>query len=406
MTQAPVADFDPFDPDYVRDPYPSFARLRAETPIAYAPAIDAYIVSKFEDIDQVLRDHQTFSSSEIYRSFVHLDSRAATILRTKLGPNVTVACDPPRHTEVRKHNMRVMSARRLAMLEPQVRARTRELLESFRKGEPIELSEALAFPLPALTIFTLLGFPPEDCEMLKNWSGDRLILIGGRPDAEEQLRIAEQMEKYWNYCADFVAERASERKDDLTSDLLDISHNNPEIISHMDVTSIIFGISTAGHETTTNLILNLMRQLLLDRPRWEAIVADPSLTPAAVEEGLRYDSSGISVFRRTTRDTMIRGIDIPANALVICLLASGSRDEEAFENADQFDMHRRDGRRHLGFGRGIHLCLGNTLARMEVRVAIEELASHFPSIALDMSRELRYPENISFRGPQELWVVP
>jgi cytochrome P450 len=277
---APTTTFDPFNPDYVRDPYPTLSKMRIETPVAYAPAVDAYIVCKYADVEAILMDAKTYSSARPTFSFAPLCPEAIEQFKNHIGPNVTSFCDPPKHTEVRRHNMRVMSARRLNMLEPTIRAKATGLIEAFPSAGNVDLVGALAFPLPALTIYSLIGLPDSDRDMLKEWATDRLIMMGGKPSKSEQIKISQKMADYWRYIEAFVQQRSANRADDLASDLLECSDNEPSTISHRDIAAVLYSVSVAGHETTTNLILNLVRQLMQHRSQWEALIADPKLNQA------------------------------------------------------------------------------------------------------------------------------
>lgn len=159
---APSTDFDPFDAGYLEDPYPALARMRSHTPVAYAPSIGCYVLTKYADVDAVLLDVKTFSSARPTFSFAPLCPEALDAFRNRIGPNVTSFCDPPKHTQVRRHNMRVMSARRLNLLEPSIRLKASALIDAFAGAAQTDLVASLAFPLPALTIYSLIGFPEAD----------------------------------------------------------------------------------------------------------------------------------------------------------------------------------------------------------------------------------------------------
>jgi cytochrome P450 len=401
---APTTTFDPFNPDYVRDPYPTLSKMRIETPVAYAPAVDAYIVCKYADVEAILMDAKTYSSARPTFSFAPLCPEAIEQFKNHIGPNVTSFCDPPKHTEVRRHNMRVMSARRLNMLEPTIRAKATGLIQAFPSTGEVDLVSALAFPLPALTIYSLIGLPDSDRDMLKEWATDRLIMMGGKPSKSEQIKISQKMADYWRYIEAFVRQRSTNRADDLASDLLECSDNEPSTISHRDIAAVLYSVSVAGHETTTNLILNLVRQLMQHRSQWDALIADPKLISGAVEEGLRFDNSGLTAIRKPTMPVTIRGVQIPAGATIVCMLAAANRDEERFAHSESFDVTRKDSRFHLGFGRGIHLCIGNALARLEVKIVLELLTTRFPRMELTPNQALTYPANLTFRGPTSLHV--
>jgi len=313
--------------------------------------------------------------------------------------------DPPEHARIRRHNLTAFSARRVAELEPAIRDIATTLLDELLAEERFDWVEGLAFPLPISVIFELVGFAHEDAEKVKRWAGDRLMIMFGHPDEAEQFRVAENMASLWQYCDDHVQRRRQDRADDFTSALLDIHDADPAAISEAEITSVILGLSIAGHETTTNLLANTVRLLLAHRDQWEAVCADPSLIPNAVEEALRFDSS-VNAWRRLARvDVDLgEGAVIPAGAKVLVLLGSGNRDERAFDDPDAFDIQRDEARRHLSFGKGIHHCLGAPLARLEARVVLEELTRRAPDLHL-VDQRLDYPPIISFRGPRELWLT-
>lgn len=398
--------FDPFDPAYLADPYPYFERARAGGPVFYAPQIDMWVVTRYADIDTVFLDPATFSASIAQAPLAPLSAEAQRVLAEGgFRPQPTMSnLDPPYHARIRQHNIKTFSARRLAVLEPSIRRKAEQLIDSFAQDGRADLISQLTFPLPAHTIFTMIGFPPEDTEMLKQWCTNRLVITWGRPTADQQVAVAQNMVAYWHYCQDFVQRRVRERTDDFTSGLLNIHDADPAAISQEEITSIVYGFSFAGHETTTNLIANTVRQLLLHSEAWNALCADPRLITNAVEEVLRFDTSVITWRRITTRGTEIGGIPIPQGARLLLLLAGAGHDPERFVDPDTFDIRRDNARTHLAFGKGIHFCLGAPLARMQARIVLELLCKRLPSLRLVADQVLTFPPNISFRGPEHLWV--
>jgi cytochrome P450 len=253
-------------------------------------------------------------------------------------------------------------------------------------------------------MFTFMGVPEADWPRLKEWCGSRASLAWGRPTPEEALHHAQQMVAYRRYLRELVAAKATERGDDFASALLEIHDEDPEALAPEDIASILFSLSFAGHETTNYLIGNVMRRLLEDRARWERVVADPGAIPGAVEETLRFDPS-VCVWRRvTTRPATVGGVDLPAGAKLFLWLAAAGRDPSVFPEPETFDVDRGNARRHLAFGRGIHFCLGSALGKLEAELAVAELARRWPDLALVEGQELTFHPNISFRGPQALWV--
>jgi cytochrome P450 len=396
--------FDPFSADYLADPYPRLAEARAETPAFYAADLDMWVVSRYADIEAIFTDPGVFSAAIAQDPVFPLAEQARTTLREggfRAGATMS-NCDPPKHTRIRRHNLRAFSARRTAVLEPRVRAKAEELVTGMLAQQRFDLVEELTYPLPAYMIFTLIGFPPEDTEMLKSWCGNRMAFSWGRPSAAEQIAIADGMARYWRYCERFVADRIAEPRDDFTSDHARVHLDDPTALSVDEIVGVIYGLSFAGHETTTNLTTNAVRRLLEHRDQWKAICADPTLIPNAVEEILRFDTSVIAWRRITTRAVSIGGIEVPAQAKLMLMLAAADHDPARFPDPDTFDIHRRDAARHLAFGKGIHFCLGAPLARMEVRIVLELLTRQAPDLTAVPDQDLTFPPNVAFRGPRRL----
>jgi cytochrome P450 len=201
-----------------------------------------------------------------------------------------------------------------------------------------------------------------------------------------------------------VADRAQEPHDDFTSDLLLARDGDVPALTLPEVTTIVYGLLMAGHETTTCLLGNAFSQLLTRRHAWEAICQDAALIPNAIEEVLRLDSSVITWRRKTTQAVDIGGVSVPANANVLLLLGAANRDPAVFDNPDCFDMHRTNAKEHLSFGHGPHFCLGAPLGRLEARVVLEELSARLPQLRLVPGQTYRFQPNTSFRGPLSLLV--
>jgi hypothetical protein len=387
---------------YLADPYPVLTAVREEAAVFYAPSIDMWVVTRYDDIEAVLKDPETFSAAVGQRPVFPLTDEASAIIKCGFHSTPVMSdCDPPRHTRIRKHNLTGMSARRVRVLEPKVWAKATELVDAIKPGR-VDLVSTLTYPLPAYMIFTFIGFPDEDMDMLKGWCGNRIAFSWGRPDPEEQRRIADNMVRYWRYCEDFVAKRMAEPADDFTSALIRIHDEDPDAISVHEIINVAYGLSFAGHETTTNFTGNAIRRLLAHPGQWQAICADRSLIPQAVEEVLRYDSSIVAWRRITTRPVRIGDTEIPGEAKILVLLGAANRDPGHFTDPERFDIHREDVTNHIAFGKGIHYCIGAALARMEGRIALDLLAQRAPGLRLIEDQEFTFPVNVSFRGPLRL----
>ena len=401
--------FDPLAPDFLADPFTVLAELppTAERPVFFAPSIGYYIVTRYSDIEQVFRDHGTFSAAVAQAPLAPVVPEAQQALlggASTPQPPSMVSLDEPAHSRLRKPAARAFSMKRVQAMVPTIRATTARLLDAVGDTGQFDLVAALAFPLPANIVFSLMGVPEQDYGRLKHWCGYRAALSWGRPAPADQVEIARSIAAYRGYMRDLVDVKLRDPADDLTTDLLAIHREDPGRLTLDEIGSILFSLSFAGHETTTGLIGNAVRRLLEDPARWAAIVADPGLIPAAVEETLRFDPS-VPVWRRvTTRPAVVGGVELPAGARLFLWLAAAGRDEAAFPAPDAFDLHRPNSDQHLAFGQGLHYCLGANLGKLEAEIAIGELARRYPRLALAGGQELTFHPNISFRGPQSLLV--
>ncbi len=399
--------FDPLSPEFLADPYTVLAeRPESEAPIFFAPSIGYYVVTSYAAVEAVFRDPAAYSAAVAQAPLAPIVPEAQQILLAgghQPQPSM-VSLDEPEHARLRKPAARAFSMKRVTAMIPTIEATTARLLDAVAAETEFDLVAALAFPLPANIVFSLMGVPQKDYARLKQWCGYRAALSFGRPAAQDQVEIATTMAAYRGYMRDLVETKAREHGDDLASDLIAIHREDPERLTLAEIGSILFSLSFAGHETTTGLIGNTVRRLLEDPGRWAEIVQRPDLIPAAVEESLRYDPS-VAVWRRvTTRPVTLAGVDLPAGARLFLWLAAAGRDEAAFDRPGEFDLHRPDAERHLAFGKGLHYCLGANLGRLEAQIAVAELARRYPRLRLAPDQQFTFHPNISFRGPQVMMV--
>ncbi|MGI8448162.1 MAG: cytochrome P450 [Streptosporangiaceae bacterium] len=399
--------FDPLSPGFLADPYAVLARLPVdEMPIFFAPSIGYYVVTRYADIEQVFRDPGSYSAAVAQAPLVPLVPEAQQILLAgghRPQPSM-VSLDEPAHARLRKPAARAFSVKRINAMIPVITATTARLLDAVDDQAEFDLVEALAFPLPATIVFSLMGVPGRDHAQLKRWCGYRAALSWGRPVPADQVEIATSIAACRRYLRDLVDAKDREPGDDLTSELLAIHGEDPSRLTLDEISSILFSLSFAGHETTTGLIGNTVRRLLEEPGRWARVAEQRELIPAAVEETLRYDPS-VPVWRRvTTRPVTLGGANLPEGAKLFLWLAAAGRDPSVFHCPDQFDLHRPDAAQHLAFGLGLHYCLGASLGKLEARLALEELARRYPRLCLVDGQQLAFHPNISFRGPQQLRV--
>ena len=341
------------------DPYPWYRHMRDTEPVHYNEQIKLWYVFRHEDAQRILADVQTFSSENAHgESYL-----ASSFLHT----------DPPRHGRHRTLVSQAFTPRRVALLEPRIIAIVNRLLDAVARTGRMDLITDLAFPLPAMIIMELFGVPAESREQFRALSESYLHEIehspGGRYPSE--TRLAELL-------LPVIEARRSQPGDDLISHLVAAESEGEKLSTH-DILATCILMLVAGHETTTRLIGNAM-SCFTERPELMAeLRADPALIPGALEEVLRYRPPLAGTLRTTTSDVVIGATPIPARQALIVQIASANHDETAFADPEVFDIRRRPNR-HLGFGQGIHFCLGAPLARLEGRIAIQSVLQRFPDL--------------------------
>jgi len=404
-TNCPIDEsFDPLSPEFLADPFAVMAAGRP--PVFFAPTIGYYVVTRYQDIEEVFRDSATYSAATAQAPLAPLTPEAQQILLAgghRPQPSMS-SLDEPAHARLRKPAARAFSMKRVTAMIPTIEAAAARLLDAVDGAAEFDLVAALAFPLPANIVFSLMGVPERDFGQLKQWCGCRAALSWGRPAPKDQVEIATSMAAYRRYMRGLVDRKVAVPGDDLASDLIAIHDEAPDRLTLDEIASILFSLSFAGHETTTGLISNTVRRLLEDPGRWDEIAGQSDLVPNAVEESLRYDPS-VAVWRRvTTRPVTLAGVDLPEGAKLYLWLAAAGRDKAAFADPDRFDLHRPDAERHLAFGKGLHFCLGANFGKLEAQIALGELARRYPPLRLAPDQEFTFHPNISFRGPQVLKV--
>jgi cytochrome P450 len=408
QARCPIAhDYDPLDPAIVADPYPVLNALRDESPVFYVPELDHYIVTRMDDIVGVLVDRDTWSAANASSPLIPVCEAAQAILAEGYHRVPTLNnADPPRHAPMRKSVLRTMTPRRLNALEPSLRAYASALIDDFAGEAEVDLVPAFTFPFPGYAAFTLLGFPADDTEMLREWSEQRVQLTYGRNDEETQVEIARAIVEFWQYVERHVERCAAEPGDDLTSDLVRLSREQPELCNLFDIVNMVYSMALAGHETTTNSIGSGLRALLTERDQWQALIDDPTLIGNAVEEILRYDGPVLNHRRVAKVDTEIGGCPIPAGSRIMMCFASAGHDPAHFEEPSDFRVDRPNAVDHLAFGKGPHFCLGAPLGRLETRIALELLTQRLPNLDLVPGQEFEYAPNALFRSLKALRVRP
>jgi cytochrome P450 len=374
-TSAPPAYYDPYDFEIDADPYPVWKRLRDEAPLYFNDRYDFYAVSRFEDVERCSRDWQTYISGkgsvlEIIKSGI------------EIPPGSILFEDPPAHNAHRGLLSRVFTPKKMEAIEPQVRAFCARSLDPLVGAGRFDFIHDLGAQMPMRTIGMLLGIPEEDQEAIRDKLDEGMRLTEAAPPPHEATYAVTSGEDF----ADYIDWRATHPSDDLMTELLNAEFEDEtgtvRTLARQEVLAYVGLLAGAGNETTTRLI-GWMGKVLADNPDQRQLLVDhPELVPNAIEELLRYEAPSPVQARYVTKDVEHHGRTVPEGSVMVLLTAAGNRDERRFEDPDRFDVRRRI-ERHLSFGYGIHHCLGAALARLEGRVAMQELLKRFPTWEID-----------------------
>lgn len=395
-------EFQPFD---INNPFPFYRKARAYEPVFFSRELGYYVVTRYEDVKAVFKDWKTFSSENAQAPIRPICKAAKDLMDAGglVGLSGLSGRIPPDHTRIRRIVSMAFGLKRFKALEPRIRQLAVGTINSFAADGKAELVRQLAYDLPALVIFMLLGVPEEDVPKVKDWAVSRLMLTWGNLSDEEQLHHARNMVHYWNYCQNLVKSRKEKMEDDLPGDLVKLQSEGQDI-SDREMASICYSMLFAGHETTTSLIANGIRELLLHRESWEHVTAHPEAIPGATEEILRYSGSIVAWRRKAMVDAHIGGVKIPKGSNILLVMGSANRDENVFGDGEEFNILRENAGEHLSFGNGIHFCLGSPLAKLEFKIVLEELTRILPQLRLTPGQEFKFACNTSFRAPASLYV--
>ncbi|MGH3556606.1 MAG: cytochrome P450 [Mycobacterium sp.] len=393
-----LEDFGSFDDVVsgdVRDPYTEMARLRREQPVQridtsgmpHEESKPVFMVYRHEEVQQMLRDNETFSSSIIIDAFGDV-----------LGRHVMLGMDEPEHGRHRALVAKAFSQKAMARWEDELVGKVgNELIDQFAARGHADLVKEFTFPYPTQIIAGLLGLPREDYPQFQRWSIS-LLSFTINPERGRAASLALQ-----EYFTPILAARRVEPRDDLMTGLAQAEIDG-EKLSDEEIFSFLRLLLPAGVETTYRSLGNMLFGLLSNTDQLHAVRADRSLLPQAIEEAVRWEPPLLTITRVATRDTELAGVPIPAGSSVMPMLGAANRQDDRYPDPDRFDIFR-SARAHIGFGYGVHVCLGMHLARLEMRVALNLLFDRLPNLRLDPDGDDPHIRGQVFRSPTSLPVL-
>jgi cytochrome P450 len=389
-----VGHVDLLDQTFIADPYPWLEQVRGETPIFFMPEYDLYVVTRYRDMEAVLRDSETFSSEPQAALVLPRPEEYADRLPTGWPFERSISsASSDDHRRLRRLAQKAFTPKQANTYVPAIREVAGGLIDGFVADGRADLVVQYGSAIPPQIIAPIFGVPREMGPTLHRWALQGTQLTGNRQLSHETLlEYAEAQATFREYIVELVDERRRNPRggdDVLTSLVFATDEEGEPSLTNDEIIALVYAGLVGGSETTATTI-NRATWLLLRHDKWRELAGDPGLAGAVVEETLRVFSTSRGFFRKATRDTELGGVAIPAGKILYLSTASANRDPEVFDHPDEFDLHRETGKEHLGFGLGAHFCLGAPLARVEARVALEVLAELLPRLRLSPDANLSF----------------
>ncbi len=403
---ARAAAFDPFEPAYMQDP-PAYLRwAREQEPVFHSPKLGYWVVTRYDDIKSIFRDHARFSPSNALEKITPPGPEVLDVLASYgYAMNRTLVNeDEPAHMARRRLLLEPFTPQALRHHEPLVRQLARDYVDRFIDDGRADLVDQMLWEVPLTIALHFLGVDEEDMPLLRQYSIAHTVNTWGRPDAQEQLKVAHAVGNFWQLAGRILDKmRATPEGPGWMRFGIRMQREHPEVVTDSYLHSMMMAGIVAAHETTANATANALRLLLQHPSAWRELCEDPALIPNAVEECLRMSGSIIAWRRVALTDVTVGGVALPAGAKVLMVMTSGNHDEGHFADAELLDIRRENAGDHLSFGYGAHQCMGKNLARMELQIFLEELSRRLPHLRL-APQQFSYLPNTSFRGPEHLLV--
>ena len=408
------------DPAVQQCPHLYYEKMREEHPVysTEVAGVPIVLVTRYDDVLEIIKDTDTFSSETGGGAAMPVDAELADRIRKlykeeggykRIGTMLTI--DPPDQTRYRKLVNKAFTARAVSSLEPNIREISSGLIDSFINEDKVEFVKKFAVPLPVRTIAKALNVPEDRLADFKRWSDDNIAAIGTALSDDQRLVHEKGIIEFQHYFAEQFEKRRENPEDDIPTNLLNAridKDEDPDLpdepLTMEEMLSIISQLVVAGNETTTKTLTEMMRLLGENPEQWKMLRDDPERAGKVVEETIRMTTPTQGFWRFAKRDVEVAGTKIAAGTRMVVMFASANRDESVFPNGDTFDPDRDDLFSHLAFGKGAHYCLGASLARLELRVALEELVKRIDSFELTAANNFDYLPSFMLRGLKSLEI--
>lgn len=408
-----LSTYDPMAREIQQNPFPYYAALRERSPVHRLGESSLYCVSRMSTLRDVLGDTEVFSSEasnaptrareqELVQKMIEIMSTGFPVKDTML------TCDPPAQSRYRKTVGKAFSTRRVLELEPRVRAAANAMIDAWPEKGRVDFMNQFAIGFPVRVISDLLSMGLDREADIKRWSDDSVAAIGVELEPEQRLSAVRGIVELQHYWAGRFETSRENPTDDLVSDLaraiFQAEDGTKRTLEIPEMLSIVQQLMVAGNETTTKLLNETMKLLLENEGEWEAIRNDPNRIEGVVEESLRLSTPNQGMFRQVREDAVLEGVSVLAGSTIWLMFGSANRDESVFPDPDKFDPTRPNLREHVAFGRGAHFCIGAPLARLEMKVALEQLSQRLSEVRLADDNSFEYEPSYILRGLSALAI--
>ena len=408
MSRVDLAELDFFSSDVQECPFHVYRQLQDEAPVWQMPGTNVFVVTRYNDVREIIRDPGRFSSSFSALLNAGSSNEEATAIYEQGYEMVETLLtqDPPRHRVYRNLVNKVFSNKRIEGMRPDIEAITESLINDWIDEGEVDLLNRFCVPLPIYVIADQLGVPRSELALLKKWSDASASRLGRLADEDQQIQNAKDIVEFQHYFADLIDRMRDHPEDNIISDLANNTIDEGRLLTKPEALGMIQQILVAGNETSTNAIAGGVVLLIQNSDEQAKLRANPELINSAVEEILRLETPTTGMWRRATQDTEIDGVAIPEGSFLMVRFAAGNRDESIFPCGGDMRIDRDNADSHLAFGQGTHFCLGAQLARTELKIALTALLKQTDNWALvEGKNSLQHHPNVLLRGLMDLHIA-